>query len=75
MIRIVKERYTDKFKDCVHLHACRRVCAIAKNVFGKDLARGCGKDTCKAYEEITDIIDRSDVSEELKDRFNDEYLV
>lgn len=61
---IMKERYTDKFKDCIHLHACRRVCAIAKNAFGNDLARGCDKDTCKAYEEVKDIVDEIDIDDE-----------
>lgn len=63
MKRIKKEVY-DRFRDCIHLHACRRVCAIAKSVYGKNLGRGCDKETCVAYKEVKDIVDEIDIDDE-----------
>ena len=45
-------------EDCVHLHACRRLCKIAKVK-----SRGCNAETCTAYESYVEDAEWDDFEE------------
>ena len=39
---------SDYMEDCIHLHACRRICKIAKDEYKKQIKRNC-TESCQAY--------------------------
>ena len=62
--------------DCIHLHACRRVTAIANKalkgkVGSQKLARGCNKQ-CVCYRSVNDVVDDLNDAIGMIDRAYDE---
>ena len=61
---MAKKKYIE-WNKCVHIHACRRLCAIIKRETGRNITRGCGE-KCSAYSEY----DNERIMEELNDIIN-----
>lgn len=40
----------DYADDCVHLHACRRLCILAEQQTGRIVVRHCLQTSCEAYQ-------------------------
>lgn len=60
----------DCMEDCIHLHACRRLQAIAKKRFsGLHIARNCTED-CSAYESFDGFLLSGEREEEVQGLIN-----
>lgn len=62
----------EKFEtDCIHIHSCRRMAALARNLGHPIYYRGCNPETCTAYQSVDDFLGTIEIAHDFVPKYFD----